>query len=238
MSTSTSSAARITLADSMLKEGIISREQYDLAIDEYNRSKRSLVGILTEMGALSDQKRVEFLSRKTQCEIVRLKDVVPSVEVAGYMNRELCRRQHLVPLRIDANRVVIAMQDPTDLRLISDLERLFGRNIKPVLASGTDIAETIERLPLETTTRAKTGPGIEIGLGYKLISTFTLLLLTLAPMAVSWWYVFQNEKGQEWYSAFSFTTFETALLLMVVWGSWAAISYFINDLIFGQSAEA
>ncbi|MBI1290945.1 hypothetical protein GC173_06830 [bacterium] len=237
MTTSASSAARITLADSMLKEGIISREQYERAIDEYNRSKRSLVGILTDMGALSDQKRLEFLARKTQCEIVKLKDVVPSLDVAGFMTRELCRRQHLVPLRIDANRVVIAMQDPTDLRLISDLERLFGRNIKPVLASSAEILDTVERLPLENRTAA-TAPTIEIGLGYKLVSTFTLLLLTLAPMAGSWWYVFKYDKGQEWYSSFSFSTFETALLLMVVWGSWAAISYFINDLIFGQSAEA
>jgi len=233
--TSTSSAARITLADSMLKEGLISREQYDQAIDEYNRSKRSLVGILTDMGALNDQKRIEFLARKTQCEIVRLKDVVPSMEVAGFMTRDLCRRQHLVPLRIDANRVVIAMQDPTDLRLISDLERLFGRSIKPVLAGSQEILDTIERLPLDNRPAVA---GLEIGLGYKLVSTFTLLLLTLAPMAASWWYVFQSPKGQEWYGAFSFTTFETALLLMVVWGSWAAISYFINDLIFGQSAEA
>jgi hypothetical protein len=229
------SSARITLADSLLKEGLIDRDQYEQALAEYDRTKRSLVGILMDMGAMTDQSRVEFLARKTQCEVVKLKDVVPSYDVAGYISREMCRRQHLVPLRLDNNRVVIAMQDPSDLRTISDLERLFGTSIRPVLASGAEINETIERLPEEG--RAPKPATIEVGTGQKLLSTLSLLMLTLVPMGISYWYIFHNPAGQEWYAGFEFEVFETALVLMVAWGSWASISYFINDLFFGQSGK-
>jgi hypothetical protein len=229
-----SSAARITVADSLLKEGLINGEQYNLAIEDYKRTKRSLVMILMEAGALNDQKRVDFLARKTQCEVVRLKDVIPSMDVAGIIDREHCRRLHLVPLRRDNGRVMVAMLDPTDLRVVSDLERLFNAGIRPVLATSAEISETIERLPLDKDAPTADTPGV----GYAIVSLFSLGLLTLGPMAASYYYVFFNAVGSEWFEGFKLDTVSRAIVLMVGWGSWAAFAYFLNDLIFGRSSNS
>lgn len=234
---SVTTSPRLTLADSLLKEGTISRSQYERAVQEYEQTKRSLVRILTDMGALNDDARMKVLQKNFNYEVVRLKDVVPRADVVGFVSRDLCRRHHLVPLRIEENSVLVAMEDPSDVRVIEDVEKLFGRNVKVVLASSDEILETVERLPELSHGGAMTSEAPH-GTGYKVIASLSLLALALIPMALSYYFIFYTATGADWYAGFQFETFETMLVLMIAWGSWAAIAYFFNDLIFGERSNS
>lgn len=222
---------RNTLAESLLKDGLISRDQYESAVKEYEKTKQSIIRILSDMGALDDQSRMAVLHRTFGHEVVKLKDVVPSVEVAGLIPKDMCRRHHLVPLRMDQERVVIAMEDPSDVRVIGDIEKVFGRSAKVVLASSKEIGETIDRMPQFET--ANSGAPMEVGVD-KVVGSMSLLVLTLVPLAASYYYCFYHATGSEWYASFELDHFETGLAMVIAWGCWAAIAYFVNDLIFGK----
>lgn len=230
------SPQRMSLADLLFTEGLIDESQRDQAIEEYDRSKRSLIRILHDMGALSEDHRIEFLHRKYACPVVKLDDVTPRADVTGFLSPEMCRLHHVVPIRREAGAVLMAMEDPTDMALIGDLEKVFSATIKPVLATVDEILETIDRLPqgqtMEAAGRADEPSGLR-----KLVSSLFLVVLAFTPMIVSYYYIMVNAAGQEWYASFGLTRFETGLVFMIAWGSWAAIAYFINDLLFGRKLD-
>lgn len=226
------SAPRMTLADALLKEGLISRDQHDRALQEYERTKRSLIRILTDMGAINDNLRLEILRRSMNCDVVSLDNVIPSSDVAGYITREQCRRIHAVPLRLEAGAVLVAMEDPTDVRSIGDMEKVFGRAVRPVLASSKGIFDTIEKL---SETSASAVEEVRPSLGYRLLSSLSLVAICFGPMIGFYFAILRTNLGGELYGSFALSPFENVLFFLVVWGSWAAIAYFLNDMIFGKS---
>lgn len=229
---------RMTLADILLKEGIINRDQHSRAVQEYDRTNRSLVRILSDMEVLPDDLRLKILRKTFDCEFVNLEGVAPSPEVARFVSREVCQRAHAVPLRIVDGTVLLAMEDPTDMRVIQDFERLFSRSVKPVLSSSSDIAETIDRLPQSSDANKLFAEEEKESLGYRFLSTFSLALMVFGPMLAFMYFISRTTTGSEWYGSFEFSTFENALVFLIVWGCWASISYFITDLIFGKPASA
>ncbi|MCC5875131.1 MAG: hypothetical protein JJU11_02825 [Candidatus Sumerlaeia bacterium] len=231
----TTTSTRSSLIDRLQTEGLIDQEQKDRILEEYDRSKRSVIRILQDTGVLSEDLRIDFLHRQYKTPVVKLDNVTPRSDVVGFMTRDMCRLHHVVPIRRDGSSVLIAMEDPTDMALLADLEKVFDANIKPVLATSDEISDTIERLP-EVETAITAPPKVE-STGHKLLSTFSLVLLAFTPMILSFYFININAYGREWYASLGFSQFETGLVFLISWGSWAAIAYFINDLIFGVSNE-
>lgn len=229
---------RMTLADILLKEGIINRDQHSRAVQEYDRTNRSLVRILSDMEVLPDDLRLKILRKTFDCELVNLDGVTPSPEVARYVTREVCQRAHAVPLRIVDGTVLLAMEDPTDMRTLQDFERLFSRSVKPVLSSSRDIADAIERLPQSSDANRVFAGEEKETLGHKLAATITLAVMVFGPMLSFMYYISRTATGSEWYGSFELSTFENALVFLIVWGCWASIAYFITDLIFGKPASS
>lgn len=224
---------RITLADALLKEGLINRDQHHRALQEYERTTRSLIRILTDMGAINDNVRLDILRRSTEYDVVDLANVIPSAEVSGYITRDQCRRMHAVPLRLDDGTVIIAMEDPTDVRTLADLEKLFDHTVKPVLASAKGIDATIEKLP-EMEVAHLSGEHVAPSVGYRILSALSLMVICFGPMIGFYFFILQTTRGTEWYAGLGFSRFENILFFLVVWGSWAGIAHFLNDLVFGR----
>ncbi len=227
------SSPRVSLADLLLKEGVISEEQRDEALGQYDRSRQSLVRILSDMGVLTEELRLKILKKNCSCEMVSLRNVVPSEEVGRDVTRDMCRKAHAVPLRITEGAVVLAMEDPTDVRTIGDFEKAFGRTIRPVLAASAEINEVITRLPesdLSESFREIKPPS----LAHKAASTTFLAVLVFGPILSFLYYIARVPSGIEWYGSFEFDRFASGLVFLIGGGSWAAIAYFLTDLIFGR----
>lgn len=225
-----------SLADVLLKEGVINKDQYQRAIDEYDRTKRSLVRILSDMGVLTEDLRLDILRKNTSYEVVKLQNVVPSAEVSLYITKDMCTRAHAVPLRLDEGSVIVAMEDPTDIRILGDLEKIFGMSIKPVLATSAEINATIDRIPEGSAAnfdQPVSGPSI----GYRLFSTLILMIMVFVPLVGFYYFVNRTEAGGEWFGSFGLNRFETVLLYVVTWSSWAAIAFFIHDILFNKKEE-
>lgn len=226
---------KMTLLELLMTEGLIDQDQHDRIKEEYDRSKRSVIRILQDTGVLSEDLRIDFLHRQTKTPVVSLENVTPRADVVGYMTRDMCRLHHVVPIRREGSSVLLAMEDPTDMALLADLEKVFEANIRPVLATSDEIRDTIERLP-EVENAITAPPKVESTL-HKLLSSLSLTILAFTPMILSFYFININPYGREWYTNLGFTQFETGLVFLISWGSWAALAYFINDLIFGFTKE-
>jgi type IV pilus assembly protein PilB len=78
-------------------------------------------------------------------EFVDLADHVIDASVASMVSEALARRYHAIPIGWEDGRLVVAMADPSNVFAIDDIRALAGREIKTVVATPTQVSETIEK---------------------------------------------------------------------------------------------
>jgi type IV pilus assembly protein PilB len=72
------------------------------------------------------------------------RDIDP--EVIGLLPEETLRKYGIVPFRLENGRLFIATSDPTDVRALSDLSKMSGYGVVPVVATVEDIRRTPTQL--------------------------------------------------------------------------------------------
>ena len=134
--------AEIRLGALLLREGLLTPEQLELALVEQLRCERRLGEILVERGwvsrdgvgrALAEQYGLAYVEL-SDCEVdTDLPPVDPGLEA--------------VPLRrLDDGRTVVAIADPTDIVARNELEATFGERLCLVVADEAEIERLLPRL--------------------------------------------------------------------------------------------
>ena len=87
-----------------------------------------------------------FLEEKFQINTRNLREYPPQPEAAGLLDYALASRFTVLPLEQKENRLWLAMQDPLDYHIITDLYFLTGLFIEPVLVREQDIRYFLNQL--------------------------------------------------------------------------------------------
>lgn len=219
-----------TVAEQLLTQKLVTEDVLQSAIEEAIKTERSLLRLLVDSGALKEADRLRFLHKMLELPVVSLRDIMPRPEVSGFLSVDKCRRHRVVPLRIEAAKLLIAMEDPTDISALTAAETASEMDLKPVLASGADIDLAISRMPdLDSADaeRPSTSPFIQ-----KLV----LLILTFVPSVAFYVAIFLSGKNGPAFTR-ELDEFGRVLFLLLTWGSWASIAYFITDIVFTQKPK-
>lgn len=115
-----------------------------LAIQRESGSGNKLGDILLENHFIAENKLIEVLADQ-----LGFPQIAPEL---GDIDRKLLERanpnwylqRHLLPIRTENDRVLIAFADPLDRRARQEAERLFGASLVPLIASKRVIRETLE----------------------------------------------------------------------------------------------
>ncbi|MEW6219007.1 MAG: hypothetical protein AB1634_05650 [Thermodesulfobacteriota bacterium] len=136
------------LGEILIQRGLVSAEVIDEALRIQVGGNRRLGYLLLKMKAISEAQLVEVLSEQLRLPAERIGTVAP--EAKGVLPRYLCRRYNAVPLRREANNVlVLAMTDPLDQEAVADIDRYTGLVAKPVLAGQSEIDGAVaSQIPL------------------------------------------------------------------------------------------
>jgi len=220
-------------ADILLREGLITREQHDQGQKEFQSGsgERALSRIFVEMGVITENVKMGILQKKLECQVISLKDVVPSAEAARRLPRALCEKYHAAPVRIDGNRLVVAMEDPTDPRAVASIEASVGMPIRTLLAKSSEIADAIRQLPAEEEAAAPSARGRRIA------GLVSITVLCGGPIVVFLYFLLYHKPFQAFYRELELEPFERILFFVLSWSAWAIVAYWINDVIFGEKRE-
>jgi type IV pilus assembly protein PilB len=101
--------------------------------------------LLIESGTISEPDLVRTLARQVGLEFVDLTEYVIDASVASLVSEPLARRYQAIPIAWDDGKLVVAMADPSNVFAMDDIRALAGREIVTVVATATQIVETIER---------------------------------------------------------------------------------------------
>jgi len=132
---------RKKLGQQLLDAGIITEQQLEDALQEQKQVNRRLGNILIDRNWISEDKLVEFLSRRTGYPVVDLENYPIQEEALEILPRKQAEKYRVLPLICDSNTLTVAMQDPMDLTAIDDLTRLTELEIEPMIASTSQLDE-------------------------------------------------------------------------------------------------
>ncbi|MFA4016069.1 MAG: hypothetical protein RUDDFDWM_001170 [Candidatus Fervidibacterota bacterium] len=149
------------LLQALIKGGYVTHQQ----IRELAKRKppeKSWSAMLVEANIISQEQLQEVIRRigTTVYPTVDLERIHIERTAVAYVPRRIAERLCVMPIRVEGNKIVVAMPDPKRLEVIDQLQQVTGLRVDPVQAPAHQIRAAIERvygiLPSEQATMPQT----------------------------------------------------------------------------------
>jgi len=137
---------KLRLGELLLKEGILSRQQLEEALNAQLIYGGKLGTNLVEHGFVTEEFLTSFLSKQCNIPAVDAEKLenIPS-EVIESVPRDLAERHKVIPFRRDKRRLDVALVDPTNLKAIDEVAFKTGLLTRPHVAPEVTILRCLER---------------------------------------------------------------------------------------------
>ena len=134
------------LGDLLLSSGLISEEQLRHALELQRTTKNRLGKELIEEGVITEAQLIEALQMQLGVEFVDLSKVIPSAKLASVLPKNIAKKYGLVPVRLSANTLYIAMSDPMNFVAIEEVRSATRKRVVPMIATADAVERTIATL--------------------------------------------------------------------------------------------
>ncbi len=135
----TARGPKIPIGKILLDQGKISEDQLKQALAMQKSTTEKLGRLLIDLGFVSEHDVLGAYAQQLNIPIFDPSRVSPDPGVAKVIPDHLVQRYNIVPLRRNGNKLVVAMQDPTNVFALDDIRLVTGFDIEPVLATLEDI---------------------------------------------------------------------------------------------------
>ncbi|MBO4829789.1 MAG: Flp pilus assembly complex ATPase component TadA [Fibrobacter sp.] len=144
------SVTKKRIGEMLLDQGFITQEQLNEALEKQKTSGGKRLGsILVDLKFIQQDKLMKILCCQFEVPYVKLDSIKLDEKVYEFISEDQCKANKIVPLYVtkDARQaLVVAMADPTNVRLRDSIKFKVKRNVDVVMASEQDIKKTIDIL--------------------------------------------------------------------------------------------
>ncbi len=134
------------LGELLIKEGLITPLQLKEALRIQAQEGGQIGSILVKTGAITTEQLLNFLSKRSGVPAVDLEKINIPEESLKSIPIETIKRHHIIPLGFDEHSITIAMVDPTDLKVIDEVQLITGKKVNPVVGSSAQIEAALNCL--------------------------------------------------------------------------------------------
>ena len=133
------------MGEMLVHASVLSEAQLDRALSiQQEHPQRRIGSILIELGYTESDVIAQVLACQARVPFVRLDKDEPDPAAVRLVNERLASHHVCIPLRVEEDRIVLAMANPMDLIAIQDIEHATGRGIDPVATGADSIAQAIK----------------------------------------------------------------------------------------------
>ncbi len=130
------------IGELLIKNGIITQEQLDEALEQQKKKKKKLGEILIELGYLNSENLLWMISEQADIPFIEIRPQMLDNQLINKFPEDVLYNNLILPLYETADRIYIAVGDPTDSLIIKKMEAF---TTKEVITSGAD-PKKIEQL--------------------------------------------------------------------------------------------
>ncbi|OJF90903.1 GspE/PulE family protein [Alkalibacterium sp. 20] len=136
---------RKKIGDLLKDTGLITEIQIVEALEQKKGSQKLGVS-LVEQGYITEKQLLNVLEIQLKLQSVSLYQYSIDETLINLISKDFARSNLLLPIKLENNRLIVAMHDPLDFYAIEELELSTGYNLQPMIATKDDILQTINRL--------------------------------------------------------------------------------------------
>jgi len=139
--------SREKLGQILLKEGLITEEQLEKAIDIQRKEGTRLGDTLINLGIITEKDIVIAMAKQLSIPYASyakgLLRPAENQDLAKLIPEDYARRNMILPISRHMNSLTVAFMDPLDLIAIDNLKRMTGCEVNPIIATKTDLQRAI-----------------------------------------------------------------------------------------------
>ncbi|NMC00718.1 MAG: hypothetical protein GYA35_10600 [Thermoanaerobaculaceae bacterium] len=137
--------AKPKLGDLLLEANLIDEVQMKIALEEQKRLGTRFGSTLIALHFIDENVLTAFLSKQLDMPCVSLHNIEITPKVLARIPKEMALRLEALPVRLEKDRLFVAMSDPMDMEGIEELERATGFSIVPMVAPQSSIRDAIQK---------------------------------------------------------------------------------------------
>ncbi len=137
---------KLRLGDILLRQGIVTSQQLQHALELQKQTGRKLGTLLIEDGILTEELLVSCLAQQLHIPLVNLKTFPFRPEVVRLLPEVAARRFRALVLEDRGDSLLVALSQPQDLFAFDELTRLLKRAITVAVAPDSHIGLLLDRL--------------------------------------------------------------------------------------------
>lgn len=130
------------IGELLIKNGIITQEQLDEALEQQKKKKKRLGEILIELGYLNSENLLWMISEQADIPFVEVRPQMLDSQLINKFPEDVLYNNLILPLYETEDKIYIAVGDPADPLVVKKME---GFTTKEVITSGAD-PKKIEQL--------------------------------------------------------------------------------------------
>jgi type IV pilus assembly protein PilB len=134
------------LGDLLVREGLITREQLEKALQEQRQSGTRVGYNLVKLGFIQETELTKMLARQYKMPAVDLSKFEVDPRIARLIPADVAIKNLVLPLKRDGRTLTVAMADPTNLGVLDDLKFITRYDIFPVIGGEFTLKSAIEKL--------------------------------------------------------------------------------------------
>jgi len=137
--------ARERMGEVLVRTGLISDADLDVALLEQSRIGGRLGDVLVRSRRITEDQIAQALAQQKGLEHVNLAVAPVDGTAANLLSARFLQRRSVIPIRIEGEKLVLAMSDPLDVESIDETEMLTGLHVVPVVATASQVDRAIEQ---------------------------------------------------------------------------------------------
>src|SRR6476469_11078890 len=139
------------IGDLLMREGLITRDALDRALQEQKTTGMRVGYNLVKLGYINEVELTRMLARQFRMPAVDLTNFEVDARIAKLIPAELAPRHLVLPLKREGRTLTVAMADPSDLGVIDDLKFITRYDIFPVIAGEYTLRNAVDKYYGENT---------------------------------------------------------------------------------------
>jgi type IV pilus assembly protein PilB len=142
---SAASGSNERIGDLLVREGMITREQLDKALQEQRQNGTRVGYNLVKLGFVQELELTKMLAKQYKMPAVDLSRFELDPKVVKLVPTDIAVKNLVLPLKRDGRVLTVAMADPTNFAVIEDLKFITRFDIVPVIAGEFTVRTLVEK---------------------------------------------------------------------------------------------
>jgi type IV pilus assembly protein PilB len=137
---------RSNLAQGLVKSGLITAHQLDLALAKQARTGDRLETVVVAMGLATETDVARVLAKQLNVPFMELSVTRLDPELAKALPGFVAEQHQVVVVGQDTSTLTVAMADPIDILAIDNIRLMTGRTIQVVVATPSEVKQALSRV--------------------------------------------------------------------------------------------